>query len=784
MNHKFLRVCAFAIGLSTLTPAVISVGSLDLQLEQWHHAEILEVAVWLVAALVLNLVFFAAYRAFATKLDFICVTHRMFLDGLSGGERITALLVVTALGLFLELGMIRWLAGVYPFFSFYKNYTMLACFLGLGCGYATSDQEHSALPLVLPLSLWLVLLVLFTKHGLPPDLSVAVRSLIPFSDQLHLGLGTVQWHLSFFIASHFFLGVVFLLVSVVFVPIGQACGRLMEGMPKLTAYGLNLLGSLLGMGLMFAFSFLWLPPIVWFAVSFLVLIYYLQWNRPVIAISVGSAALALSLLAFPWDPYVHQIYSPYQLIERTSSKTGLMKILAGGTSFQEVFDYSFSNPFGRAQKTQHGQVDYYEFPYEICRTPTDVLVMGAGSGNDVAAALRMGASHVDAVEIDPAIVSLGTAYHPEHPYTDNRVTVYVTDARTFIRQTNKKYDLVIYGLLDSHTVLSQASSVRVDSFVYTSEGFREARKLLKGNGIMCITFAVCVEEVAKKFLLMMKDAFDGRPPICIRTNMIAGNFMYLQEKDKRPDIPAELISKKGWDEVTDVLDGPMIKGEPSTDDWPFLYMPRRVYPFAYFPMMALVVAITIGVTGGLLGTHFQVDPSKFVFFLLGTGFMLVETKAITELGLAFGNTWQVIGVAISGILFMAFVANYLVARLKISRVTIPYILLAISLVVGYVVAVRGGGASTTEGRMMTLALLTCPVMFSGIIFSTLLAKGGNLSGIMAANLLGAMCGGLLEYNSMYFGFASLYVLALLLYFMAFIAGLLFFKKPALDRARQ
>jgi hypothetical protein len=32
----------------------------------------------------------------------------------------------------------------------------------------------------------------------------------------------------------------------------------------------------------------------------------------------------------------------------------------------------------------------------------------------------------------------------------------------------------------------------------------------------------------------------------------------------------------------------------------------------------------------------------WVFFLLGAGFM-VETKAITELGLSFGNTWQVVG---------------------------------------------------------------------------------------------------------------------------------------------
>jgi predicted MFS family arabinose efflux permease len=39
---------------------------------------------------------------------------------------------------------------------------------------------------------------------------------------------------------------------------------------------------------------------------------------------------------------------------------------------------------------------------------------------------------------------------------------------------------------------------------------------------------------------------------------------------------------------------------------------------------------------------------------------------------------------------------------------------------------------------------------------------------MSANLFGAMCGGLLEYNSMYFGFQFLYLMAAGLYLLAFV----------------
>ena len=59
---------------------------------------------------------------------------------------------------------------------------------------------------------------------------------------------------------------------------------------------------------------------------------------------------------------------------------------------------------------------FYQWPYMVFGdTFENVLVLGAGSGTDVAAALRHGAKHVDAVEIDPVIVRLGRQHHPDHP---------------------------------------------------------------------------------------------------------------------------------------------------------------------------------------------------------------------------------------------------------------------------------------------------------------------------------------------------------------------------------
>ena len=153
--------------------------------------------------------------------------------------------------------------------------------------------------------------------------------------------------------------------------------------------------------------------------------------------------------------------------------------------------------------------------------------------------------------------------------------------------------------------------------------------------------------------------------------------------------------------------------------------------------------------------------------------MLVETKAITELGLTFGNTWQVIAIAIACILLMAFLGNGAVQLFKIRSPYLSYVLLFFTLILGWWVARIGGLPSTISGRVGTAVLLTSPLFFSGIVFSTLLGRGSKISSAMSLNLIGAMCGGILEYNSMYFGFRMLYLLALGLYVAALISSLTF-----------
>jgi hypothetical protein len=333
--------------------------------------------------------------------------------------------------------------------------------------------------------------------------------------------------------------------------------------------------------------------------------------------------------------------------------------------------------------------------------------------------------------------------------------------------------------LDSHTLLSQASSVRLDSFVYTVEGLREARARLKPNGVLSLSFSLMGDPLARKIYLMLQQVFDGRRPNCV----IAGydnSAIFLESNSGDWTIPPGVLQETGFQDATARYADPAILADVSTDDWPFFYMPRRVYPVSYLVMIAMVLLLSMFVTGNFFSERPRF--SHLSFFFLGVGFMLVETKGITEMGLTFGNTWQVIGIVIASILVMAFLANCAVLWLRIQRPWIPYLLLLASLAAGWSVAGSGGFSSTALGRLETVAALTGPLFFSGIVFSTLLSTRGQMSGIMAMNLLGAVCGGLLEYNSMYFGFQSLYLIAMLCYVLAFVSDRLSLKVASVEIA--
>src|SRR6201995_2074980 len=231
-------------------------------------------------------------------------------------EKIRLIVLVTMVSLLLELVMIRWLASVFPVFSFFKNFTLLACFLGLGAGYAVSEKQPCAPALVLPMLASFVGVITLLRYDVGANTDVF--SALPMQEQtsISIWMDKLNWLslVQHSVPLYLLLGMSFVLCACICYPVGQLCGKLLGATDALKAYGLNLAGSILGVMVLFVMSLFWLPPVVWFTVVGFVLLYFVLARGTMLPLGVGSFCLLLTVLAWPVQTDIQRIYSPYQLL--------------------------------------------------------------------------------------------------------------------------------------------------------------------------------------------------------------------------------------------------------------------------------------------------------------------------------------------------------------------------------------------------------------------------------------------------------------------------------------
>src|SRR5206468_7786882 len=359
--------------------------------------------------------------------------------------------------LFLEIALIRWMPAYIRLLAYFSNFILLASFLGCGLG-CMLVRTRRRLFMLFPL---IQLIVIVAVDRL--RLEVAV----PSTTSLYFSSGTSDRVVP--IESTLLLPVLFVAVALLFVTVAQRMARELERAAQaragqrrpLYAYTLNLLGSLVGVGAFALMSWLQVPPVAWFAVAFATALPFLVERRGAVAmINVGLLAGALGLV---WKMEGVSLWSPYYRID----------VVENGSETVVAVNNVFHQTMAPLDQKEY----FYQWPYTVFGdTFDDVLVLGAGTGTDVAAALRHGAKHVDAVEIDPVIIRLGAARHPDHPYSDPRVRIVNDDARHFLATTSRRYDLIVFALIDSLTVQSSFPGVRLESYMFTEESFPAVRQ--------------------------------------------------------------------------------------------------------------------------------------------------------------------------------------------------------------------------------------------------------------------------------------------------------------------
>ena len=444
-----------------------------------------------------------------------------------------SLFLASAISLFAELLIIRVHSSFFQVFGFYKNVSLLSCFLGIGIGLAKPNIRIGWLflcPLIFCLQITYLYLLRFTILG--------VFLLNPSMEYGAMGVDTARNFGDIFIVN-FFLLCVYASNALCFIPLGYLISYFSKNTTSSNAYAINIGGSIFGILLFTFLTFVHSNPLIWVSV-FLGSLLLLNLHRTWIYLIFFSAFIS-SILSYNFSLDRYDIYSPYQLLTVILTQRAHPTISVNNFYYQKIFD--FNDTSGHSSKS----LLHYSLPYYFKPSPDNVLVLAGGTGNDTASALKNGASHVDVVEIDPIIIQLGMNLHPSQPYQSNKVDLYQDDARNYIKKTDQKYDLIVYGLLDSHSSISGNSSIRLDSYVYTIQSFKQSKSLLTEDGIMCLSFATGINggHLTYKLYLMLLEAFNGKKPFIYRTYYDESvTFCISPKKDLNTEHPNGLTDGK------------------------------------------------------------------------------------------------------------------------------------------------------------------------------------------------------------------------------------------------
>jgi spermidine synthase len=654
----------------------------------------------------------------------------------------TAARIAGAAGLilFLELALIRYIAAYVHVFAFYVNFVVIATFLGMGTGML---RRRNAAEL-----LWIAGPALIVLTGFVALLAISPIDIPADPLEYFWGYneaGNLPRHIPHIVA---IIGL-FALTSLLFVPFGALLGSLMARLAPLPAYAADLFGSLLGVGAFALMSRMATQPTTWFALAFVTFIVLIAGRRPLVL--ALTACCAVSLATIHWTrENDHEYWSPYYRITlHPKDVPGAMELHVNGVLHQVMLDFDSA----AGVKVVAAIHEAYARPYQYVGRIDTALVVGAGTGNDIAVLLKLGARYIDAVEIDPLIAQIGRVAHPMHPYSDPRVHLTVTDARAFLRSPPRKYDVITFGTLDSHALLAGMSSVRLDNYVYTEESFRAARAALKPTGSLVMYHLSGLPYISARLYQTVGIAFGALPRVFGEYDYLF-NFTFVAGAGSIGAAP-------------EPKDSPLLMPiERATDSWPFPYLRDREIPSHYLGALLAVLVLAATFIGVAAGREAIRTPHWPLFFI-GGGFLLLETKGITSMSLLFGSMWTVNTMVIAAILTVALAGNVLVQiqRAPSIRVSLATLggLLALSII--FPPATLAGLAPGLRW-IAAAAYVALPVLFASMIFSRVYAAQDNPTSALAYNILGAVAGGVLEYASMVVGLPALNAFVVLLYAIA------------------
>ncbi|MCA1753530.1 MAG: hypothetical protein LC641_02290 [Spirochaeta sp.] len=444
---------------------------------------------------------------------------------------------------------------------------------------------------------------------------------------------------------------------------------------------------------------------------------------------------------------------------------------------------------------------------------SSAVVIGSGGGIDVVTLLVAGFEHIDAVEINPGFIELvreqpeytGGIYN-NHPQVD----VHLTEGRSFLRTSERQYDLVLMGLPIIKSVRNFGNHALTENYLFTSNAFSEYREVLKPDGIMIIIahyrneLLKLVSNAVQSFVndgltpaeaterlisigpsnnptLILKDQpFTAQErlyfetllrnlPVQGNTNFIPGmSTMDAVELGLHPRLVALSRGDLSLNEFVAAADENIA---PITDEAPFFYQMSKTVPIE-LRVVGLVMLALITVICALFflprwkNTEEQITLSPvllfFAFGTIGLGYMLIEIGILQKFIVFWQHQTLALSVVLASILVSSGVGSLLSERIHRSRVVMiiagGIVALALASEVGLSAVLLSFETAAVPVKILLTLAFTMPLFLPmGIPFPFLLreTKKTLYPWMIGVNSLTTIAGGVLTMIiAMQFGYPS------------------------------
>jgi predicted membrane-bound spermidine synthase len=314
--------------------------------------------------------------------------------------------------------------------------------------------------------------------------------------------------------------------------------------------------------------------------------------------------------------------------------------------------------------------------FKVAPARAQTLVIGPGGGSDVLVALGAGSEKVTAVEMNPLMLRFARSFGAKagNLYDNPRVEVVLSEGRTFIRRTDRRFDVILMGFVDSWAAVASGGLSLSENHLYTVEAFRAYYDHLTPAGqIVILRWPVDIPRLVSNAVAMLGPADAGQRVAVL-----------LQKRGSDPENPPQMtfiLKKRPFSEgekdtlaalasVQPVVvpdrhvDEPyasLFSGrktfaqfvaeadtrvDPVYDDRPFFFARQKPWGLpdsmkrAFLRMLAPVLGLCVLLLmlGKPKGERVLPYAGSITYFaFLGTGFIAIELALLQHLTLLLGH---------------------------------------------------------------------------------------------------------------------------------------------------